>query len=117
LTVCIYCNRYVVNAEIAVFENETIERRLAAVCRHDVWDEAQERLLGRRSNGANGNIVTLLSDYVAYAPDCRFDLGYKKSNAKLACGGNRNGKQFWLLFKEAFAELNSGEVQREIEIE
>jgi hypothetical protein len=82
-----------------------------------VWDEAQEGLLGRRSNGTNGNIITLLPDHVAYIPDYRFDLGYKKSNAELAYGSNRNGKQFGLLFKEAFAEPNSGEVEREIEIE
>lgn len=117
MTVCISCNRHVVNAEIAVLENETIEGGLVAVCRHNVWDEAQERLLGRRSNGTNGDIVTLPPDHVTYVPDCRFDLGHKKSNAELACGSNRNRKQYGLLFKEAFAEPNSGEVEREIEIE
>ena len=105
------------DAEIAVLENETIETGLAAVCRHDVWDEAQEGLLGRRSNGTNGNVIALPPDHVAYFPDCRFDLGHEKSNAEFACGSNRNGKQFGLLFKEAFAEPNSGEVEREIEIE
>jgi hypothetical protein len=81
-----------VNTEIAVLENETIEGGLVAVCRHNVWDEAQERLLGRRSNGTNGDIVTLPPDHVAYVPDCRFDLGDKKSKAELACGSNRNRK-------------------------
>lgn len=104
------------NAEIAVLENETIERGLVAVCRYDVWDEAQERLLGRRSNGTNGDIVALPPDHVAYVPDCRFGLGHEKSNAELACGSNRNGKHFGLLFKEAFAESNSGEVEQGIEV-
>jgi hypothetical protein len=49
-------------------------------------------------------------------PDCRFNLEHKKSNAELACGSNRNRKQFGLLFKEVFAEPNSGEVEWEIEI-
>jgi len=106
-----------VNAKIAVLENETIERGLAAVCRHDVWDEAQERLLGRRSNGSNGGIVTLPPDHVADVPDCRFHLGHKKSNAELACGSDRDGKQFGFLFEESFAKPNSGEVERKIEIE
>jgi hypothetical protein len=99
-----------------MLKNETIEKGLAAVCRYDVWDEAQERLLGRRSNRTNGDIVTLPPNYVAYVSDCRFDLGHKKSNVELACRGNRNRKQFGLLFKEVFAELNSGKVEREIEI-
>ena len=98
-------------------ENETIERGLVAVYRHDVWDEAQERLLGRRSNGTNGDIVTLPPDHIAYIPNCRFDLGHEKSNAELACRSNGNGERFGLLFKEAFAEPNSGEVEREIEVE
>jgi hypothetical protein len=117
LTVCIHFNRHVVNAEIAVVENETIERGLVAVCRHDVWDEAQERLLGRRSNGTDGVIVILPPDHVAYVPDRRFDLGREKSNAELACGSNWNGERFRLLFKEAFAEPKGGEVKREIEVE
>jgi hypothetical protein len=106
-----------VNAEIAVLENETIERGLIVICRHDVWDEAQERLLGRRSNGADGVIVIHPPDHVAYVPDCRFDLGREKSNAKFACRSNGNGERFGLLFKEAFAEPNSREVEREIEVE
>jgi hypothetical protein len=100
-----------------VLENETIERGLAAVCGHDVWDKAQERLLGRCSNRTNSDVVTLLPDHVAYVPDCRSDLGHKKSNAELAYRSNRNRKQFGLLFNEAFAEPNSGEAEREIEIE
>jgi hypothetical protein len=70
-----------VNAEIAVLENETIERGLAAVYRHDVWDEAQERLLGRRSNRADGVIVILPPNHVPCVPNCRFDLRREKSNA------------------------------------
>jgi len=49
--------------------------------------------------------------------DCRFDLGREKSNAELACGSNGNREKFRLLFKEAFAEPNSGEVEWEIEVE
>ena len=105
------------NAEIAVVENETIERGLVAVGRHDVWDEAQERLFGRRSNRTDSVIVILPPDHVAYIPNCRFDLGREKGNAELACGSNGNGERFGLLFKEAFAEPNSGEVEREIEVE
>jgi hypothetical protein len=106
-----------VNAEIAVVENESIERDLVAVCRHDVGDEAQQRPPRRRSNRTDGIIVILPPDHVAYIPDCRFDLGREKSNAELACGSNGNGERFGLLFKEAFAEPNGGEVEREIEAE
>jgi hypothetical protein len=105
------------NTEIAVVENETIERDLVAVCRHDMWDEAQEGLLGRRSNRTDGIIIILPPDHVAYIPDCRFDLGREKSNAELACGSNGNRERFRLLFKEAFTEPNSGEVEREVEVE
>ena len=105
------------DAEISVVENETIERGLVAISRHDVWDELQERLLGRRSNGTNGVIIILPPDHVAYVPDCRFDLGRDKSNAELACGSNGNGERFGLLFKEAFAEPKSGEVERETKVE
>jgi hypothetical protein len=94
-----------------------IERGLVAVSRHDVWDKVQERLLGRRSNRTDSVIIILPPDYVAYVPDCRFDLGCDKSNAKLACGSNRNRERFGLLFKEAFAELKSGEVERETKVE
>jgi hypothetical protein len=106
-----------VNAKIAVLENKTIERCLVAVCRHDMWDEAQERLLGRRSNGTDGVIVILPPDHVAYVPDCCFDLGREKSNAELACRSNGNGERFGLLLKKAFAEPSSSEVEREIEVE
>ena len=82
-----------------------------------MWDEAQERLLGRRSNGADGDIIILPPDHVAYVPDCRFDLRREKSNAKLACRSNRNGEHFGLMFKEAFEEPSSGEVDREIKVE
>lgn len=99
-----------------MLEDETIERGLAAVYRYNVWDKAQKRLLGCRNNGTNGNIVTLAPDYIAYIPNCRFNLGNKKSNAELARGSNRNREQFGLLFKEAFAEPNSAEVEREIKI-
>jgi hypothetical protein len=105
------------NAEIAVVENETIKKGLVAVSRHNVWDEAQERLLGRRSNGTDSVVIILPPDHVAYVPDCRFDLGRDKSNAELACGSNGNGERFGLLFKEAFAEPKSGEVERETKVE
>ena len=76
------------NAEIAVLENETIERGPAAVCRHDVWDEAQERLLGLH-DGSDGVIVSIPVASI---------LDYKK----VACGrdGNIYRKWFRLLFKE-----------------
>ena len=105
------------NAKIAVLENETIERGLVAVCRQDVWDEVQERLLGRRSNGTDGVIVILPPDHVAYVPDCCFNLGREKSNAELSCRSNGNVERFGFLFKEAFAEPSSSEVEREIEVE
>ena len=105
------------DAKIPVVENETIERGLVAISRHDVWDELQETLLGRRSNGTNGVIIILPPDHVAYVPDCRFDLGRDKSNAELACGSNGNGERFGLLFKEAFAEPKSGKVERETKVE
>ena len=73
-------------------------------------------MLNRGSNGANGDIITLLPDYVAYVPNCRFDLGLEQSNAELACRSNGNRERFRLLFKEAFAEPNSGEVEREINV-
>jgi hypothetical protein len=38
------------NTEIAVVENEMIERGLATVGRHDMRDEAQKSLLGRHGN-------------------------------------------------------------------
>jgi hypothetical protein len=106
-----------VNAKIAVLENETIERALVAVCRHDVWDKAQERLLGCRSNRTHGVIVILPPDHVAYVPDCCFYLGREKRNAELACRSNGNRERFRFLFKEAFAEPSSSEVEREIKVE
>jgi hypothetical protein len=106
-----------VNAEIAVVEDETIERGLVAFWGNEVWDEAQEGLLGRHCNRTDGIIVILPPDHVAHAPDCRFDLGIEKSNAELACWSNRNRKRFRLLFKEAFAEPDSGEVEGEITVE
>ena len=105
------------NAEITMLENETIERGLIVASRQNVWDEAQDRLLGRRSDGADGVIVTFPPDHVPYVPDSSFDLRREKSNAKLACRSNGNGERFGLLLKEAFAEPCSGEVKREIEIE
>ncbi len=104
------------NAKIAVLENETIERGPVAVCRHDVWDEAQERLLGCRSNGTDGVIVILPADHVAYVPDCCFNLRCEKRDAELACRSN-GSERFGFLFKEAFAEPSSSEVEREIEVE
>ena len=97
--------------------NERIERGLIIVCMHDVWDEPQERLLGRCSNGTNGDIVTLPLDHITYVLYCGFDLGHEMSNAELTCGSNRNWKRFRLLLKEVFMEPNSGEVEREIEVE
>ena len=82
-----------------------------------MWNKAQETLLRRCSNRTNGVIVILPADHVAYVLDCRFDLGREKSNAELACGSNGNREKFRLLFKEAFAEPNSGEVEWEIEVE
>jgi hypothetical protein len=70
---------------MAVLKNKTIKRGLAAVCKHNMWDKAQKRLLGRRSNKTNGNIVTLLPDYIAYVPNRCFDLRQKKSNTELTC--------------------------------
>ena len=90
------------NAKIAMIENETIEIGLIIVCRHDVWDEAQERLLGHHSNGTDGSVVILLPDHVAYVLDCGFDFGDEKSHAELTCRSNRNGRHFGLLFKETF---------------
>lgn len=105
------------DAEIAVVENETIERGLVAVRRQDMWDEAQERLLCRRNNGNDGIIVTLPANHAAFITNCRFYLGLEKSNKEVACGSNRNGEGFGLLFKEAFAEPNGSEAEREIEVE
>jgi len=81
-----------VNAEIAVVENETIERGLVAICGDDVWGEAQEGLLGRHRNRTDGVILILPLYRVTYVPDCRFDPGSEKSNAELAGGSNGNGK-------------------------
>ena len=86
LAVCIQCNRNIVNAKIAMVKNKKIEIGLIIVCRHDVWDEAQERPLGHRSNGTNGGIVILPPDHVAYVLDCGCDFEDEKSNAELACG-------------------------------
>lgn len=74
MTVFIYCNRHVVDAEIPVVENETIERGLVAVSRHDLWNEAQERLLGYRSKW-DRRWYYHPPTHVAYVPDRRFDLG------------------------------------------
>ena len=117
MTHCIRCNRHVVNAVIAVVENKMIKRGLVAICRHDVWDQAQEGLLSRRGNGTSIIVVALPSDHVIYISDCRFDLGCEKGNVEFACGGNRKGERFGLLFKETFAKPNSGEVERQIETE
>jgi len=106
-----------VNTEIAVVENETIERGLVAICRHNVGDEAQERLLSRRRNGTNGVTVILPPDHFAYVLDCRFDLGREKSHAEIARRSNRNGERFRLLFKEAFTEPNGGELEWDIKVE
>jgi hypothetical protein len=106
-----------VNAEITVVENETIERALVTICRHDIWYKTQERLFGRRSNGTNDVVVILPPNHVTYIPDCCFNLRCKKSNAELACGSNGNRERFRLLFEEAFTEPNSGEVMGEIEVE
>jgi hypothetical protein len=100
-----------------MLENETIERGLVAVHRHDVWDKAQERLLGRRSNGTNSDIVTLPPDHVAYVPDCCFNLRRENRNAELARRSNGNRERFGLLFKEAFAKPGSSEVKRKTEVE
>ena len=105
------------NAKITVLESETIESSLVAVCRHDIWDEAQERLLGRRSNEADGVIVIPPPNHVAYVPDCCFNLGHENSNTELSCRSNGNGERYGFLFKEAFAELSSSDVRRETEVE
>jgi len=76
-----------------------------------------KRLLGRRSNRTDSVIVILPPDHVAYVLDCCFDLGRKKGNTELACRSNGNRERLGLLFKEAFEEPNSGEVEREIEVE
>jgi hypothetical protein len=52
-----------------------------------------------------------------YIPNCCFNLGYEKSNTELARRSNRNRERFGLLFKEAFAEPNSGKVEWEIKVE
>lgn len=100
-------------------KNETIQNCLVlvAVCRQDVWDETQERLLGRRGGGTDGHVVSIPPDQVAYIPDRRLDLGREKSNAEVACGSNGNGDRLWFLFKEAFTEPNTGELEREIKVE
>lgn len=77
----------------------------------------RKRLLGRHSNGTDSVIVILPPDHVTHVPDCRFDLGHEKSDAELTCSSNRNWERFGLLFKEAFAEPNNGEVERQIEVE
>lgn len=53
---------------------------------------------------SGGSTATPLLNYV---------LGRKKSNGEAECGSNGKG----LLFKKVFAEPNSGEVERDIEIE
>lgn len=80
------------NAEIKVIEHEAIEIRVVAVWRHYVRDESQERLFSCCSNWTDSIIVIFAPDRIAYVPDCRFDLRRKKSNAKLACRNNGNGK-------------------------
>lgn len=49
-------------------------------------------------------IVILRLGFIAYIPDCRFDLGLKKSNAELTCRNNGNGKRFRLIVKDPFVE-------------
>jgi hypothetical protein len=101
-----------VNAQIAVVENEAIERNLVTTYRHNMWDEAQERLLGCRSNRTDGIISILPPGHIPYVPDCCFDLGSEKSKAELACGSNGNRDRFGLLFKGTFAEPKGSEVER-----
>lgn len=110
LTVCTRRNRYVVNSEIAVVKHEAIESGLVADCRHDVWNEAWERRLGRCSSGTNSVVVSFPPDLAAYVADCRFELGRKKSNVELACRSNGNGLR-------RVREPSSGEVEREIKVE
>lgn len=73
-------------------------------------------MFSRRSNKADGIIIIFLFDYIAYIFNCRFDLKRKKSNVELAYKNNGNIERFRLLFKEAFAEPNSGEVERKIKV-
>jgi hypothetical protein len=100
-----------------VIKNKTIKRGLVAISRHNMWDKLQKRLLSSRSNKTNGIIIILSPNYVAYVPNCRFDLERDKSNTKLACESNKNKKRFGLLFKEAFAEPKSDKVEQETKVE
>ena len=104
------------NAEIAMVENETIERGLVAV------NGMMYRMRHKRdclAAAAMGPTV-LLSSSPIMSPMFLIVasiLDMKRAMQNSPCGSNGNGERFGLLFKEAFAKPNGGEVEREIEVE
>ena len=95
LTLCIECDRHVVDTEICVFQPKMIGQGLFAVGRRKLLEDRQKRALGSRRNGIYGTIVILKPDLVALIPGYCSNLRLEHSNVELACGSKWNEGTVW----------------------
>jgi len=107
----------VVDAEIAVFKNEPVERYFRSVEWQQVRNCPQERLFGCQGTGSDRLLVALLSDHVALVSDSRIDLGLEDVHPELAGRSDRHGQRVGHKLEQALVEELVGKVARWVVVE
>lgn len=108
-------NRHIVDFEIAVFKNKTIET--LSSCKGMICGMNFKRdFFAAATTGPDGGIDIFPANHVASVPDCWLNFGYERSNTRIACGSNRNGERLGLLFEESLKKPICGKFEWETEV-
>lgn len=75
----------VVDPEVAMLKNNSIGARTRIFFRLNMWNEAQERLIGGRHDRSQNIVIIFPSDHATNVVNRRLDLGAEQCDPKCPC--------------------------------